>query len=154
VNCEITYEELSAFAAGELEGERENEIHRHLGECERCRTRLAALKKTDEALRRVGVYRPPAGVLLGVRRALAQEVRGPEAREIMTLDEVGEFLRLSPGQLGEIAEELPAFELAGQVRIRRTRLVEWLQQREQAYARQTAASWVARSAVKFGTGAA
>ena len=154
MDCKIDYEELAAFAAGELEGELEGEIGRHLGECERCRTRLAALEKTDEALKRVGPYRPSAGALLRIRGALAQEVRGPAGLEIMTLAEAGEFLRLTGKQLGEIAGELPAFELAGQIRIRRTRLIEWLQQREQAYARQAAASWAARSTVKFGTGAA
>jgi len=64
----------------------------------------------------------------------------------MTLNEVAELLRISPDELGEIAEELPAFELAGRVRVRREKLMEWIAQRESAYARQVAASRVARAA--------
>ena len=62
----------------------------------------------------------------------------------MTLDEVGEFLRIGPETLSEIAEELPAFELGGQVRVRRERLLEWVRRREQDYARGAAASWAAQ----------
>ena len=62
----------------------------------------------------------------------------------MTLDEVAAFLRIDPSDLGEVAEELPAFELGGQVRVRRERLIEWIQQRERAYTRQAGESWAAR----------
>ena len=63
----------------------------------------------------------------------------------MTLDEVAAFLRLSDAQLDEVVEELPAFELGGQLRVRRQRLIEWLQQRERDYARQAAGSWAAQA---------
>ena len=53
----------------------------------------------------------------------------------MTLDEVAEFLRVSLEELGEVVGELPAFELAGRVRVRRTKLIEWIEKRERAYAR-------------------
>jgi len=63
----------------------------------------------------------------------------------MTLDEVAEFLRLSPGQLDEVASDLPGFELAGQVRVRRAKLLEWIERRERSYLRNTVASRVARA---------
>ena len=49
---------------------------------------------------------------------------------------------------------LYAFELAGQVRVRRERLVEWVQQRERDYAHQTAASWAARATTRSERGVA
>ena len=56
--------------------------------------------------------------------------------------QTADFLRITRDQLGEIVEELPAFELAGQIRIRRQRLIEWVQQRERDYSRQASQRWV------------
>jgi hypothetical protein len=39
----------------------------------------------------------------------------------MTLGEVAEFLRVPPDALAEVAEDLPAFEIGGQVRVRLNR---------------------------------
>ena len=63
----------------------------------------------------------------------------------MTLEEVAEFLRISGDELGEIVEELPAFELGGRIRVRRAKLLEWIQQRERDYSRDIASSWAARA---------
>ena len=49
----------------------------------------------------------------------------------------------------------PAFELAGQIRVRRAKLVEWIERRERDFTRQSAASWAARAtAGAFGKGVA
>ena len=141
MTCKVTYEELSAYSAGDLDAARRAEIDRHAAACRRCRDRLAALAEADAALRALPPHRPPAAAVLATWRALAARAGPPE---IMKLDEVAEFLRITPAQLDEIAEALPAFELAGQVRVRRARLMEWVQRRERAYARQAAASWAGR----------
>ena len=146
MDCDVLYEELAACASGDLDPKRQAEIAEHLPRCRRCRQRLAAIKAADAALRALRPPEPPGGAILAARRALAELTRAAPAPEIMTLAETAEFLRLEPEQLGEIVEELPAFELAGQVRVRRARLVEWIRQRERTYARQAAASWVARGA--------
>jgi len=82
--------------------------------------------------------------VLAASRTIAEATRATPRPEIMTLDEAAAFLRISPDELGEIAEELPAFELAGRIRVRRSRLIEWVARREADYARDTAASRVAR----------
>jgi hypothetical protein len=83
----------------------------------------------------------PAG-LLRVRQALTEAMHPAGDSEIMTLPEVAAFLRLPESELGGILEELPAFELAGQLRIRRTRLLEWIAQREQGYRRAHVQHWL------------
>jgi len=147
VDCEIAYEQLAALAAGDLEGDVRAQLSQHVEQCERCRSRLSALAEADEALASVRPVTPPAEALLAARRAISDELRS-RAPEIMTLEEVGEFLRVTPEQLGEIVEELPAFEIAGQIRIRRARLTQWLEQRERDYTRQSAASWAATAGVR------
>jgi len=144
VNCDVTYEELAALAAQNLPPAREAEVLVHLGDCERCRRRLDRLRQADGLLGALRPPRAPAEAVLAARKALAEVLHRPRAQEIMTLEEVSDFLRLAPGQLAEVVEELPAFELAGQVRVRRARLVEWIERREQDYSRHRAGSWAAR----------
>lgn len=152
MNCDVTYQDLAAFASGDADADRREQLDGHAARCRRCRKRLEALRRSDAALKALPKVAPSGSAILAARRALVEVTRGPRAPEIMTLADVAEFLRVTPEQLGEIAEELPAFELAGQVRVRRDRLIEWVQQRERDYARDAAASWAARaSAGKFTT---
>jgi len=144
VDCDVSYEELSRLAAGELPAGRARELERHAATCHACRHRLDALASLDRALDALPRLEPPAATLLRTRKALAQELRGSRPPELMTLCEAAEFLRISLDELEEIVLELPAFELAGQLRVRRARLLEWIEAREHAYARSRAQSDVAR----------
>jgi hypothetical protein len=74
----------------------------------------------------------PAG-LLDARRALSQSIddrRPPGEHDVMSLEEVARYLRISEEDLEAIADQLPTFEIAGRIRVRRARLVEWIEQRE------------------------
>ena len=155
MSCEITYEDLAAFASEDLEPARQNTIRDHVLACPDCRRRLATLDRADGLLASVSPVAPAPSAILAARRAFSDVTRGLQTREIMTLEETALFLRITPEQLGEIVEELPAFELAGQIRVRRTRLTEWIQQRERLFSRQLTESWAARASVhRIGTGAA
>ena len=144
MECEISYEELARFAAGGLGAERAGRIDEHLESCGACRQRLLALKRVDAGLRALPRLEPRAAAVLEARRLLSVEVRGRQAPDVMTLDEVAEFLRLPLEALDELVTELPAFEVAGFVRVRRERLTEWLCERERSYLRARAESEVAR----------
>lgn len=146
MTCEIEYETVAAYAAGDLAAGMAEEFLRHMGACPACKERLKAIRAADAALAGPPLYSPTPEALLAVRRRLSQELRG-SGPEIMTLQEVREFMRLTPEQLGEAMESLPAFELGGQVRIRRARLIEWIEQRERDYRRQANESWVERAGV-------
>jgi hypothetical protein len=63
----------------------------------------------------------------------------------MTLEEVGKLLRLSSFELDSIMRELPVFELAGKIRVRRQRLFEWIESREKANAQASIQSAVEKS---------
>jgi len=138
--------QLAEYAAGEADGSTTAEVETHLAACAECRRHVAALRRADAALAALPPATPSARALLAIRRELAREVRGAgTGPEVMTLDEVAEFLRLAPAELDEVAADLPAFELAGQVRVRRARLLEWIERREREYLRNTVASRVART---------
>ncbi len=144
MDCDVTREELSRFAAGDLDAGRAHAIEQHAASCRACQRRLAALGSLDEVLRSLPRVEPPASTVLNTRRALSAEVRGRREPELMTLDEVAEFLRIGLDALEEIVLELPCFELAGQLRVRRSRLLEWIDAREHAWAASSAQSEVAR----------
>ncbi len=144
MDCPFDDESLAAYAAGELSAEGAQPVEAHLAECDPCRHRVKALRRVDAALARVVPHRPAAGGLLNVRRALAGQLRtaGPE---VLTLEEVAELLRLGPAEMDEVAGELPAFELAGRVRVRRAKLTEWIEQRESRFQSAAEGHRVARS---------
>jgi len=153
--CDTGYEELSSYASGELDELREAEIEAHLAECGGCRERLAALSEVDVLLRSLPRIRPTAGAIFEARKVLSRELRDDAAPEIMTLEEVAEFLRLSRAELGDVVDELPAFEIAGRLRVRRASLDEWLRRRELAYRRSSVASELAGAfSVELGKGVA
>ena len=155
MTCDILYEDLAAFVAEELEPDREAAIREHVSDCTSCRQRITALNRTDAMLRSLRPVAPNSSAILSARRSLSEIVHGPQVSEIMTLEETANFLKITSEQLGEIMEDLPAFELAGQIRVRRTRLIEWIQQRERNFTRQVSESWAARASVHgIGTGAA
>lgn len=87
--------------------------------------------RLDVLLRQVLGQDVPHGQPIGQR--LQEEIR-PPAPEIMTLAEVAKFLRLPEPDLAEVADSLPAFELAGQILVRKSRLLEWIAHREQQHA--------------------
>ncbi len=123
---------------------RAREIEEHVAECADCQRSLDSLQTVDQILDSLPPAAPSAATLLNVRRALARETR-PGGSEIMTLSEVAELLRIPEADLDEVIEELPAFELGGRVRVRRSKLVEWIEQREQNFTKARMESYVARS---------
>jgi len=144
--CNVTSEELSAWKAGDLPASRASRIATHLTACPSCRSRLATLKEAGLLLSSLRMPVPSADALLAARRRLDEVTRAGISSEIMTLEEAAQFLRLTPAQMDELAEELPAFELAGQIRIRRQKLLEWVKQRERGYTREIAARWTTQTA--------
>jgi hypothetical protein len=145
MTCEIGYEELAALAAGDLPPDRSEQLRDHLAGCDACRRRLDAIEEVDTRLTRLRQHVPAAGAVLETRRLLSREVRGTGGQEVMTLEDVAEFLRVSVEDLSEAVPELPAFEIGGRIRVRRTKLIEWIEQRERAYARSRIESEVAGS---------
>ena len=148
MDCDVSYEELAAFTVGDLHAQRYGAINEHLLRCRHCRDRIEALESADQALAEMPPAQPSPSALVATRRALAEATGAETAAQIMTLDQVARFLQITAEQLGEIVDTLPAFELAGQIRVRRAKLLEWIEQREQDHTRQAAASWAAQARAK------
>ena len=142
MSCEIAGEDLSRYAAGDCDAETGERLARHVSGCDVCARRLEGIRKVDAALRALPPLRPSADTLLRVRRALGPEVRGSAAPEVMSLEQAADYLQVSVENMEEALWDLPVFEVAGQVRMRRSKLIEWMERRERQYARERASSEV------------
>ena len=139
----LSSEELSALALGELTGERQTVAEDHVVDCAECRERFGALRALEAALGALPGFEPPAAAVLETRRAVNAAVRGAAEPEVLTLPEVAGILRVDMAQLRYVMDDLPVFELAGQIRVRRSKLIEWIEEREGAYERRRIESQVA-----------
>lgn len=131
--CTISEDTLAAYAAGDLAPEQASSLALHIASCPHCANRLTRLRSLDQALK--AYARQPLPHTTGRRTLDTLRDELQSTREIMTLDEVASFLRLTPAQADEVLCDLPAFELAGQIRVRRSQLIEWIQQQERLYQR-------------------
>jgi len=145
MDCDWSHEELAAFTDGDVTPERAAEADAHLRACDTCRRRVATLREVTASLSALAGEEPPSGISLGTRQALLRELRTAPEPEVMTLEEVAEFLRVPPGDLAAVVSELPTFELAGHLRVRRAALEDWIARRERRQRRQVAESQVARA---------
>ena len=128
---------LSQYEAGELSQAADVAwVRQHLGGCEHCRAvlvsfeRLSAICEVDEAPRlRQDRASTIWSHLRGAGTSEEVEVPGAEA-EILTLEEAAAFLKVSMTALEAELDTLPVFEFGGCVRIRRHRLLTWIETRE------------------------
>ena len=137
MNCPVE-EELAALADGDLPDDRRRQVLQHVRECSRCRALLDAIGRLDGMLFSAASASPPPAIVLAARRRIEPVLR-PQPPEIMTLEQAADFLQIEPQQLGTMVDELPAFELAGQIRVRRASLLEWIRRREEDYSRDSIA---------------
>ncbi|NLX06142.1 MAG: helix-turn-helix domain-containing protein [Phycisphaerae bacterium] len=135
MECNIDYETLAAYVAGDLDEQRVAALDAHVLDCRECSRRLRALERSDRALAELARTEPDSQTVLKVRRALANELRPTQRSAVMTLDQVAEFLQISRTELEPLIDELPAFDLGGLVRVRREKLLAWIDERERRFLR-------------------
>lgn len=98
------------------------------------------MEALDHMLADLGHTDPPVEATLAVHRRLHAELGPAPTPEIMTLDDVATYLRLSTDDMAAVADHLPVFEVAGKPRVRRSRLDEWIRQQEYDFVRHRVAS--------------
>lgn len=121
---------LLAFLDGELSAEAAAELACHLAACAACRQTLVSLHQSESGLNALAAATPASDSLAQIQRRVRQELGMVREREILTIEEAAGFLRLQPDELATVLDDLPWFELAGQIRFRREALVDWARERE------------------------
>ena len=121
---------LSPYQKGELPPAAAAAVAAHAGDCPACSAKLAALRDLDGLLRGLPDREPSPASLLAIRERVHTELAGGE---IMDVDQVAAFLKLGREQVAHSLDELPCFEVAGEIRFRRSVLLEWIEAREKAW---------------------
>jgi hypothetical protein len=123
---------LSAFEAGELPEPREKQVRQHAKDCAECSRLLRAMRAATRTVAAIEDPPPPQRITLQVMStpALRLDAESSDAPEIMTPKDLASFLRLSPDDLEEVIALIPGFEIAGRLRFRKERVLEWIEARE------------------------
>lgn len=139
--CE-RFREMAWAQPGELDDAEQADLDRHLAECEDCRSEVEGVATVRESLAPAPDEEGPGlDVLARVKRRLATaaEAAAPVA-EVLTPEEVAAFLQITLEELYENLDQLPVFEFAGRVRIRRRALEAWIEEKEQSFRQQSLAA--------------
>lgn len=126
---------MPAYIDGDLPQQEREALENHLAKCRSCHRQFDSLKQGDAALASLGQLPVPAGILNQARAEITTGSGLETLSEIMTLNEVAAFLKIDSRVLGDLVEQLPLFELAGNLRIRRQALLDWIRERERDFAR-------------------
>ena len=138
MNCEQCQELLSEFESGELTEEQAAQVHEHVEQCNECSELLKALEVSTELVCELTDEEPPRSMSLRVLGKV-DEMLAPdltEAPDILTPELLARFLGISLEQLEDDIHLIPGFEIAGQLRFRKERVIEWIEERERDRERQ------------------
>ncbi len=126
---------LSAYQSGELSPEERASIAKHLQHCDACQQHIHSFAQLDRLCAQDPTPVLEPKLARDILRDVLQEQRNARVAkapsDIMTLEEVASFLRVTPQELEWELDSLPVFSFAGRLRIRRDRLLDWIQEREQ-----------------------
>jgi hypothetical protein len=132
MTCAECRDLLSAFEARELPEPQERQIQQHADGCAECSRLFRTMRAATQIVEALEDPPPPQRVTLQVMTApaLLPDADSSDAPEIMTPQDLASFLRLSPDDLEEVIALIPGFEIAGRVRFRKERVLEWIEARE------------------------
>jgi anti-sigma factor RsiW len=136
MSCTVEPVVLLAYLDGELADDERPRLEAHLQHCAECAGRLAQLRRSGQALQEEAHADLPDAVRRRLGRTLGGAAAPDAWPEVMALEEVARYLGITLDELDRLAADLPAFEVAGRIRVRRSELGKWIARREQDYAAQ------------------
>lgn len=123
------FSELAESELAEAEGA---VVRRHLEQCAECAARFEAFRRMAGAIERLPDPAPSEGARLRIQSVLLSQVEARRgAPEVMDVKELAAYLAITPEELEEEIENLPAFEFAGRLRFRKAAIDRWMGAREE-----------------------
>ena len=156
MECNNVREELVAYIDDELSSMGKHTIEVHLADCKECAAERDKLKATIESTRKVEALQPaqnwwetlqerlyaPDSDLVAAIHALRESIvrleshvdgglgRLAPVKEIMTVEEVATYLQIKPNVVWKLLNEIPHFEVGGELRFKKTSVDEWIRMKE------------------------
>lgn len=132
LTCQECQDQLSGLIDGALPVEEIEGVRRHTAACKACAAECADLLCVNALARAANCPAVPPDLWDRVRQAVDRS--GPSLpaplREVLTLQEAAEYLRLSEDALMRALGEVPHFVVGRQVRFRRRTLDDWIERQE------------------------
>ncbi|MBI2920863.1 MAG: zf-HC2 domain-containing protein [Planctomycetes bacterium] len=132
MNCARARSLFDAEMDRELSGAGRNRLLRHLDGCRTCAGEMRRLRRAMETLRKSSLVPPAADACARLHEDMRKE--SPALPEVLDLDGLADWLRLPARELEPFLDQIPAFEIAGRLRFRRSSVEKWIEERERAYA--------------------
>jgi hypothetical protein len=130
-------EKLELYFDGELDEHESCEFQLHLEFCESCRKELDELGTIRASLQSFTHIQLPDESDLRIRRNLRTGSDQLSTRdEILDIEGVARFLKVSVTDVVDILDQLPSFEVGGKIRFRRDRIIEWIKDQEKKLVRE------------------
>jgi hypothetical protein len=128
--------QVESYFDGDLADSATEDFARHLESCDSCRREVAEVQRIKSAIQESFETPLPDEADLRIRRTIHETLGISESPrdEILTLEQVATILHVSLPEVVTMLDRLPAFELAGRIRIRRDRLMEWIHGQEEKLA--------------------
>lgn len=132
MNCERANPLLWPFAAAELADAPAAELAHHLEQCDACRRLLDGVRRLMASASALSQDEPARTLLLQTKEAVRLELErqgrvrvdfGP----VMTPDDVAKYLKVDAALVYRHLDEIPHFEIDGEIRFLRERVDEWLE---------------------------
>ena len=156
MECNNVREELVAYIDDELSSMGKHTIEAHLADCKECAAEHDKLKATIESTHKAETLQPaqnwwetlqerlyaPDSDLVSAIHALRESimrleshvdgglVRFAPVKEIMTLEEVAAYLQIEPDVVWKLLNEIPHFEVGGELRFKKSSVDEWIRMKE------------------------
>jgi|GEM_PF-1341667 predicted DNA-binding transcriptional regulator AlpA len=160
MTCREIRELIAAFLDDECAPDLRAEIESHIAACSECRAEVDAFKELSTLFRSKPLIQPSDSWLPSLERKLLSaklarltdelfrlrrtteqlsariaglEQAGASPRpdnDLMTVDELAAYLRVTPQKVYEIMDDLPRIEMNYEVRFRRSSIDQWLKLRE------------------------
>jgi anti-sigma factor RsiW len=122
---------LEQYFDRELNSEEISRFSDHLETCDGCRKKLTLLIAVRKSLLTALDTALPDDADLKIRKKLrAEMLPDPLPNDILDIDDVAGLLKIPVSELITIIDLLPGFEVAGRLRFRRDRIMDWIRQRE------------------------
>ena len=139
MTCEEYGALLWAFLADELDQKQDALVRDHLTHCTSCQHRLEQVRRLAAAARALPDDSQSLSLWLETKEAVRVELEragraaaafGP----VMDADDLAKYLKVDVATVYRHLEEIPHFELEGQMRFRRESIDSWLESRERGQA--------------------
>lgn len=141
MRCAHVEDLLPAFLEEDLSPQEKRIVEKHLKSCKKCQQFMARLDSLDLCFEELSLSPEQSGdgESLKDRNARLQQIHKfsgvkevGSSSDIFTPEEVATYLKVSVAAVYEMASEMPFFYFGNDLRIRRERLVQWIDEQELA----------------------